>query len=290
MAPTQLQTLRREVSLGGTGLHSGAAVTVRLRPRREAGILLVRTDLPGAPVIHAAPDKVVQTVHATTLQDGNATVATTEHLLAALWALGVTNCRVELSGPEVPILDGSAEPWCRLIAAAGIEAVAGRRPFYKLREPVWIEEGNSSLLGLPHLELRVTVAVEYEHLPRQVADVTIEPATFGVDLAPARTFTLEEWIAPLQAQGLIRGGSEENAIVLRRGEPSTPFRFANELARHKALDILGDIALLFAPDGGWLHAHLIATRAGHSLHRRWMDECRRRGALVACESGPPSLA
>jgi UDP-3-O-[3-hydroxymyristoyl] N-acetylglucosamine deacetylase len=243
--------------------------------------VFVRNDQ-GGTVVHASWRAVARTVHATTLEENGASVLTTEHLLAALWAMDVTNCTVELDGPEVPILDGSAQGWCELIREAGTVAVEPRaeRPVYTLRHPVWIEDGGGSVLGLPHHELRVTVLAAFPGLEPQVADAAVNAATFAGELAPARTFTLEEWIEPLRAQGLIRGGSEENAIVLRQGTPSAPYRFENELARHKALDVVGDVALLFAGDGGTLQAHLIATRAGHGLHRQWMEECVRHEALV----------
>lgn len=296
-------TLRRAVQEEGIGLHSGLHIRARLLPRREPGIVFARVDLPGAPCVPASFRCVSSTAHATTLQQDGAVVATTEHLLAALWTMGVTHCRVELDGPEVPILDGSATDWCRLVREAGIgdpglltassagsEAAlradaltaGASRPLYTLREPVWVSEGNGCVLGLPHDALRVTVAVEYarSYIGTQTFDALLEPQVFEREIAPARTFTLQEWIEPLRAQGLIRGGSADNALVLGREAPSAPWRFANEVARHKALDVLGDIALLCGENGGAFHAHLIAVRAGHSLHRLWMAECLRREALA----------
>jgi UDP-3-O-[3-hydroxymyristoyl] N-acetylglucosamine deacetylase len=299
------QTLCRVAQMAGIGLHTGASVTVRLLPRQAPGIIFVRRDLPAAPSIVAAARNVTHTAHATVIGQDDATVSTTEHLLAALWTMGVTNCRIELDGPEVPILDGSAAAWCRLIEEAGLSVVltgqsggetagqgtanadaAGaakmRRTLYALREPVWVSDGSGSVLGLPHHELRLTVAVDYgrDYLQPQVFDGVVTENVFAAEIAPARTFTLEEWIEPLRAQGLIRGGSEDNAIVLGHDAPSSAWRFENELARHKALDVLGDIALLFGENGGALCAHLIAVRAGHGLHRRWMEACLRHSALT----------
>jgi UDP-3-O-[3-hydroxymyristoyl] N-acetylglucosamine deacetylase len=298
------QTLRRTAQLSGIGLHSGETVTARLLPRHETGIVFVRRDLPSAPSVVVAPGNVTQTTHATVIGQNGAAVSTTEHLLATLWAMGITNCRIELDGPEVPILDGSALPWCRLLQETGLSQVEpedgqvanleqntsvmgntapAQRSVYTLREPVWVSDGSGSILGLPHHQLRLTVAVEYErdYLQPQTFDAVVTADLFADEMAPARTFTLEEWIEPLRAQGLIRGGSTENAVVLGREAPSSSWRFENELARHKALDVLGDIALLFGENGGMLHAHLIAIRGGHGLHRRWMEECLRHSALVA---------
>ncbi|MDQ3814596.1 MAG: UDP-3-O-acyl-N-acetylglucosamine deacetylase [Armatimonadota bacterium] len=288
----RLRTLRQEAPITGVGLHSGQRVTARLRPSDRCGIIFVRIDLPEAPEVPASRRCVAHTVHATTLKQNGVTVSTTEHLMAALWAMDVTNCRIELDGPEVPILDGSAQGWCRLIEEAGVAEVPAQntaigssgvqRPLYALREPVWVSEGKGSVLGLPHTEFRLTVAVDYDiaYIGPQMVDVLVTPANFVEELAPARTFTVAKWIEPLRAQGLIRGGSTENAVILWPDAPSVPWRMENELARHKALDVVGDVALLFGDDGGALRAHLIAIRAGHGLHLAWMEECVRRNALI----------
>jgi UDP-3-O-[3-hydroxymyristoyl] N-acetylglucosamine deacetylase len=277
------QTLGREVQISGIGLHSGEVVRARLCPAARVGIIFARTDLPGAPQIPAGTDYVTTTTHATTLAHQGASVSTTEHLMATLWAMGITACRIELDGPEVPILDGSAAPWVTLLREAGTQVLidAGMRPIYRLIEPVWIGEGEMSVLGVPHPTFRLTCGVEYA-VPcgaKQVCDVEVTPELFAEELAPARTFTLESWLEPLRSQGLIKGGSLENALVLNEDGPSAPFRFRDELARHKALDVVGDAALLFGTDGGILRAHVFAMRAGHGPHRVWMEECLRRGAL-----------
>ena len=312
MQTSDFQTLRAPVETRGIGLHSGAMIRARLLPRDEIGIVVTRLDLPDAPRVPATLSCVSGTTHATTLQAGEACVATTEHLLAALWTSGITHCQIELDGPEVPILDGSAAGWCRLLQAVGTrvpdqsqanqsasnesapagkapgadardaDSVCARLPVWGLREPVWVAQGDAFVLGLPHPELRVSVAVEYSpvYVGRQSFDAVITRELFEREIAPARTFTLPEWLEPLRAQGLIRGGSVDNAVVLSADGPSSPFRFVDEVARHKTLDVLGDIALLFGADGGRLHAHLIATRAGHGAHRLWMEECLRRDVLV----------
>jgi UDP-3-O-[3-hydroxymyristoyl] N-acetylglucosamine deacetylase len=252
-----------------------------LQPRDEVGLVFARCDLPGAPEVPASHRFIATTHHATTLKKGDVSIGTPEHLLAALWCLGVTNCRIEIFAPEVPILDGSATPWCELIESAGLCEVRGAQPEYALRSPVVVEARGGAVIGLPHPSLRATVDVSYdaEYLSPQLYAADITPAIFRAELASARTFALESWIEPLRSLGLIQGGSVENAIVLGASEPSSPLRFENELARHKALDLLGDIALLFGEDGGVLHAHLIAVRAGHELHRLWMEEALRCGAL-----------
>lgn len=292
------QTLQRAVETTGIGLHSGAEIRLRLVPRAQCGVVFARLDLPGAPEIAVKSDAISHTTHATTLQENGASVSTTEHLLAALWMCDITHCRVEVDGPEVPIWDGSARDWCRLIAAAGTVQVAQNaaatstsstrsdaRPIWALREPVFVENGTSSVLALPHHKLRASIFADFgrDYLEPQLFDITLSSAVFDEEIAPARTFTLEEWIEPLRAQDLIAGGTTENAIVLGKTAPSVPLRFPNELARHKALDLLGDMALLFAPDGGILRAHFVACRAGHGLHQQWMKRCIAQNALVRLE-------
>ena len=209
-------------------------------------------------------------------------ISTIEHLLAALWTRGITHCRIAVDGDEVPILDGSAKPWCELLESAGTRELKTKRARYGLREAVAVHDGQGCVLGLPHSSLRVSTSVAYATWwdSHQCVDCEVSPASFARELAPARTFTLEAWIEPLRERGLIRGGSPDNALILGDSGPSAPWRLPQELARHKALDVLGDIAILFGADGGDLCAHLIATKAGHELHRLWMHECLRRDALV----------
>jgi UDP-3-O-[3-hydroxymyristoyl] N-acetylglucosamine deacetylase len=277
----QFQTLETPVEISDIGLHSGAKVLCRLLPRTEAGIEFVRTDLPGAPALLASSKLIAQTHHATVLQHGDTVISTPEHLLAALWALGVTNCRIELNGLEVPILDGSSEIWCEAVDRAGIAALDGERPKFVLQEPILVTAGEGAVLGLPHQTFRVTVDVDYAvpYLTLQSFAAELTAKYFREEIAAARTFARHDWIEPLRARGMIRGGSTDNALVLFENEPSSELRFPNELARHKALDLIGDVSLLVAETGGVLCAHLIAIRAGHELHRLWMQEAVRRQAL-----------
>lgn len=280
-------TLCSGATISGIGLHNGLQVTARLLPAEVPGLVFERADLPGSPPLPADFRHVTRTVHATTLECNGVTVSTTEHLLAALWTMGVTACRIVLNSGEVPILDGSAGSWVELIENTGTREleVSTLRPIYRLTAPAWSGTGGVAVLGLPYDGLRLTCAVEYT-VPqgRQTYDSDITPQIFAQEIAPARTFTLESWLEPLRTQGLIRGGSLENALVLNADGPSVPYRYPDELARHKALDVLGDVALMLAGDGGVLQAHLIAIRAGHGPHRAWMEAAIAQGALVR-ESG-----
>ena len=272
-------TLGRSVAVDGVGLHTGQPVRATLQPSETVGIEFARVDLPDAPRVAANWRNVTSTTHATTLEDGAARAMTTEHLLAALWASGITHCRIELDAPEVPILDGSARLWCAAIERAGVRSLNEARPMLELRSPVWIEQGQTHVLGVPAPNFRVSVAVDFgvPHAGAQVFDEIITPATFAAEIADARTFTLNNWLQPLQNAGLIRGGSLDNAILIDENGWSSPPRFENELARHKALDVIGDLALLFGSAD--FRGHIIATRAGHGAHRKWMEACRESQAL-----------
>ena len=272
-------TLGRAIEIEGVGLHSGRAVRVLLQPSQRPGLVFARVDLPEAPTVAADWQHVCSTTHATTLQAGAASVMTTEHLLAALWASGITHCRIELDAPEVPILDGSALAWCEAIAVAGTRELAQERPVLELQKPVWIEQNGATVLGVPAPQFRLSVAVDFDapHAGAQLFDGVVTPANFAGQMAGARTFTLQAWIEPLQKAGLIKGGTLENAILIDETGWSSLPRFPNELARHKALDVVGDVALLFGTAN--FRGHIIATRAGHGAHRAWMEACLQNQAL-----------
>lgn len=276
------QTLKSSLAVEGVGLHMGARVHLEILPRTECGLVFTRADLPDRPHIPASVRHIGSTLHATTLQANGAQISTPEHLLAALWSYGITHAEIVVDGPEIPILDGSAKPWCDLIEAAQIQTLSGMRSEYSLIEPVAVYEREGCVIGLPHDKLRITADVEYDvdYLETQVAACDISMRSFRDEIASARTFTLEKWIEPLRAQNLIRGGTMENALVLGEAGPLSPLRFPNELARHKALDVIGDMSLLFSEDGGVLQAHLVAVRAGHGLHQRWMQEVLRSNVLT----------
>jgi UDP-3-O-[3-hydroxymyristoyl] N-acetylglucosamine deacetylase len=274
-------TLARPVALSGVGLHSGNKIKLTLQPDERAGIRFRRLDLPKQPEIEAKWSNVVATTHATTLRENDGEVSTVEHLLAALWASGLTHVRAELDGPEVPILDGSAREWMEILGEGGRCELEGIRPVLALRQPIWWEEGDAQVLGLPleNEEFRLSVAVNFsvEGANSQVWDGEITPSVFERELASARTFAREEWLEPLRAAGLIRGGSLENAVIFGANGPLVPLRFEDEPARHKALDAIGDLALLFGT--ARFAGHVVAIRAGHGAHRNWMNRCITGDAL-----------
>jgi len=260
-------TLGDAFVLSGIGLHTGEAVQVRVLPAAIGqGRYFVRTDLPTSPTIPAGVEAVSQTLLSTELGTGNARVRTIEHLLAALVGMGVDNARIELDAPEAPLLDGSAMQWTDAIARVGVVTQSALRPHWALSEPIWIREGDAFVAALPSPELRFTYGIDFDLAAignqwQSWSPSGTEP--FETAIAPARTFGLAHQIQYLQAQGLIKGGSLDNALVCSsEGWLNPPLRFANEPARHKLLDLVGDLSLL----GTIPTAHFIAYKASHALH------------------------
>lgn len=265
------QTLRAEFVRSGVGLHTGLPVEVRVLPASVGrGRYFVRVDKPGAPEVRAQVAAVRQTMLSTELVQGEAEVRTVEHLLAALAALGVDNARIEIDGPEVPLLDGSAKEWVDAIAQAGIVAQAETLTAWALQEPVCVQEGDAFVVARPSSELRFTYGIDFDlpaignqwhsWSPDAIRDDT---STFAAAIAPARTFGLAHQIEALRDRGLIKGGSLDNALVCgSEGWLNPPLRFLNEPVRHKLLDLIGDLSLL----GNFPTAHFLAYKASHHLH------------------------
>lgn len=260
-------TVRRPASAGGVGLHTAVQARIRLVPApADTGVVFRRTDLNDFE-IEAHGRNVARVSYATSLMKNGVLLSTTEHLLAALYSCGIDNVYVEIDALELPILDGSALPFVRMLQDAGIRSLRKRRKYLKVVKPLEISEGDRSIGIYPADEFRVQCLIEFPHplIGRQESKIVVGRESFCNELAPARTFTFTHEIEKLRAMGLIRGGSLENAIVLTedglmRGE----LRFADEFSRHKALDLIGDLALLGRP----LKALVVAHKAGHALHTR----------------------
>lgn len=258
-------TLASAVSFTGIGLHSGKAVSLELKPAAaDSGIVFFRTDLPEASGVQADVRQVTSTLRATTLENGETKVFTVEHLMAALYVLGVDNCVVAISAAEAPVGDGSALPFVQMIETAGIVELPVRKRIFKVSEPVSIVEKNRSIAILPYDGLRVTFTSSNPHpmLGVQCAEYEISPEIFIREIAPARTIGFMDEVAMLKEKGLGLGGSLENTLVYDSKTNLNPLRFPDELVRHKILDVLGDLALLGCP----LRGHVVAVQSGHSLN------------------------
>jgi UDP-3-O-[3-hydroxymyristoyl] N-acetylglucosamine deacetylase len=259
-------TLAQGFERSGVGLHSGVETWVRVNPAVPGtGRVFIRTDQPTAAPIPARVDWVCQTLLSTELAAGSTTVRTVEHLLAALVGMGIDNATIEISGVEVPLLDGSAQEWVAAIAAAGrVDQDRDRTPI-TVTQPVWVREGDAFVVAMPAGELRLTYGIDFD-LPaigNQWHSWQPNQSPFAEAVAPARTFGLAHQIESLRSQGLIQGGSLDNALVCdQSGWVNPPLRFENEPARHKLLDLIGDLSLL----GSLPVGHVIAYKASHTLH------------------------
>jgi UDP-3-O-[3-hydroxymyristoyl] N-acetylglucosamine deacetylase len=263
-------TVRTPASCAGIGLHSGKPARLTLLPAEpDTGVVFRRTDLTEASYVAARYDNVAATELGTTLRNAaGVSVATVEHLMAALSMLGVDNVVVELDGPEVPIMDGSSAAFVALIERAGLKSFAVPRKFIRVLKPVEICEGEKRAALLPHGGFSLSFEIEFKSpvVGRQALDAELGALTFRREIAPARTFGFLEEVELLRARGLALGGSLDNAIVIdgTRMLNTQPLRFADEFVRHKMLDAAGDLALAGAP----LMARYVGRRSGHELNNR----------------------
>jgi UDP-3-O-[3-hydroxymyristoyl] N-acetylglucosamine deacetylase len=257
-------TLSRSLHLSGIGLHSGRHVDVVLHPAPvDHGVVFHRTDVDRR--LPALVEEAGALDHATTLGPRGAEIGTVEHLLSAAAGLGLDNLLVEVNGPEVPILDGSAAPWLSAFRQAGLQRQAAyAEPFVPSRT-ISVSRDGKRLEMRPARELRITYTIDFPHraVGRQSITVVVTPETYARHVAPARTFGFLAEYEQLKAHGLARGASLANCIVIgEEGVENGTLRFPDELVRHKVLDLIGDLALVGRPVLG----HVIAHRAGHAMH------------------------
>ncbi len=259
-------TIASPVSLSGIGLHTGVPVTLRLTPApANTGIIFKRTDLDNF-LIEARSRNVARVAYATSLMKKGVLISTTEHLLSALAACKVDNAFAEIDNLEVPIADGSAAPFVKMISGAGLKRQRARRGYARVLKPVEVVEGSKRISIRPADEFRVTYRILFPHplIGDQTAEFTFANCDYAREIAPARTFGFFEEVEMLRKNGLIKGGSLENAVVLTRDSVLNPegLRFPDEFCRHKVLDLIGDLALFGHP----LIGHVVAERAGHAVH------------------------
>jgi UDP-3-O-[3-hydroxymyristoyl] N-acetylglucosamine deacetylase len=258
-------TIQRAAEVAGVGLHTAVPGHLRLVPApADTGIVFRRTDLDNFP-IEAHVGNVARVSYATSLMKKGVLISTTEHLLAALYSCGVDNCFVDLDAIEVPILDGSAQPFIEMLNRAGTRTLRRRRRYLRVVKPLEFTDAGRRIGIYPADEFRVQCSIDFPHpaIGRQHVDLRVNRETFSHLLAPARTFGFERDFPGMRSMGLIRGGSYENALVLSdEAIVNGPLRFADEFGRHKTLDLIGDLALVGHP----LRALVVAQRAGHALH------------------------
>ena len=303
-------TLGGSFTLEGKGLHTGLYLTATFAPAPENhGFKIQRIDLPGAPIIDAVAENVVETTRGTVLQVGEARCSTVEHALAALYALGVDNCLIEVNGPEVPILDGSAEIYVENILRIGLVEQEAERRYIEITEEleVYDEKSGNRITITPadHFGITATIAFPGKVLSNQTAELT-DMSLFPEEIAAARTFCFVREVEMMLAAGLIRGGDLNNAIVIyeqektqaeldvladRIGAPhrkaselgyiqTKPLMWDNEPARHKLLDIIGDMALVGQPIKG----HITAIRPGHTINNKFARLLRKEIGMLKVEN------
>lgn len=266
-------TLRESVVVEGVGLHTGAQCRLLIHPAAaDTGIAFEVAGGQSAVQIPATCQWAAPGERCTVLERNGARVTTVEHLLAALAELGIDNAKIEVTGAECPALDGSARPYVETLDRTGIRSLDAQRREFVLAECVWAAADDSWLIALPAPARRLTLATDFPALGRQVVDFALEADIFRRDIAPARTPAFEEEIESLIARGLGRGGSLDNVVVVTREGSLRQPRFADEVARHKALDLLGDVSL-----AGRVRAHICAIRPGHRVN---LELARRMAAAV----------
>ena len=277
------KTIKIPVCLTGVGVHTGNRTRLVFTPAPvNTGVRFVRTDLPGAPSINAVAQNVSSVCRGTTIASGGAEVHTVEHVLAAIRGCGVDNIIVELDSNEPPVGDGSAFAYVRMVKSAGIEEQEGIREELVLREPVWSTKDNASIAMIPADQFRVSYTMDFRHptLPAQFVSFNVTEETFEHEIAPGRTFCFYYEIEELVRQGLIRGGSLDNAVIIGDGViySKERLRFPDEFARHKVLDLIGDLSLVGRPVRG----HVIAMRSGHELN---VELARKLAAIMEKQQG-----
>lgn len=266
-------TIGQTVMISGVGLHSGQRITMTLRPAEAGtGIVFHRSEGDRTVTIEAISANVVDTRLATVIGKSGLRVSTIEHLMAALSAFGIDNLHIDIDGPEVPILDGSALPFIALLEEAGLRSLSRSRKYLAIRKPLTVIDGEKRVTVIPSRFFRMTADIAFDHpcIARQHRSVKVGPETFSRDLAPARTFGFFHEVEYLKANGLARGGSLENAVVIGEDRILNPegLRFTDEFVRHKILDAIGDFSLVGYP----LLGHVKSFKGGHDINHQLVEE------------------
>ena len=271
------QTLGNKATFSGIGLHTGKLITLTLRPAEAGtGIVFHRVDLAPAVSIEARAANVVNTRLSTSIGNGETSVSTIEHLMAALYGCGIDNAHVDINGPEVPIMDGSAAAFMQAIIEAGTKGSSKPRKYLVVKKPVSVIEGDKKISIIPSRFYKISFDMQFAHkaVRSQSRSMTFTPSGFASEIASARTFGFLAEVEMLKSHGLALGGSLENAVVI--GDEGVlnqeGLRFPDEFVRHKILDSVGDLALA----GHRLIGHVKATKSGHDLNHKLVTELLKR--------------
>ncbi|NQS99609.1 MAG: UDP-3-O-[3-hydroxymyristoyl] N-acetylglucosamine deacetylase, partial [Candidatus Omnitrophica bacterium] len=268
------KTISKEIKVKGTGIHTGKKVELRFLPaEKDTGINFVRVDLPKKPVIRASIKNVIEKslpLRRTSLGEDSVQVHTVEHLLSALFGLGIDNILIEVNAEEIPALDGAAAKFVKLLKQSGIVELAVPKNTFRPTAPIWLKEDDAFLAVFPDEEFRISYTLNYPDAAlNQYLNLVLTEEVFTRELIPCKTFCLETEVERLQTKGLGRGATVENTIVVgKRGIVKGNSTFADEFARHKVLDLIGDFCLL-APS---IKAHVVAVKSGHPLNIRLLQK------------------
>lgn len=267
------KTLKSPVSYSGIGLHTGSTTKITFKPAPpDSGIKFIRVDQKNNNVIGADIENLIDVKRGTNIGTGEIKVHTVEHVLSALYGLGIDNAIIEIDAHEPPVGDGSALPFIKTLREVTIVEQNTPRKYYELKEPVYYVDEKTSIIAVPSSEFRVSLTIVYNHpfLKSQYASFAINAETFVKEIAPARTFCFDYEIEMLKKQGLAKGGNLDNAIVIGEKGIHSELRFSDEFVRHKMLDLIGDFSLLGQP----LKAHIIAVRCGHPSNVSFVKKLR----------------
>jgi UDP-3-O-[3-hydroxymyristoyl] N-acetylglucosamine deacetylase len=267
------RTLRGEIECKSNGLHSGRKVSMKIRPADvDEGIVFIRTDLPGSHRVRAEIGNVCDTTLATTIGNNGSAVSTIEHLMSAFSGMGIDNAIVEVNAPEVPIMDGSALPFVRMLKTVGTRIQGKCKKLLVINEAVSIEDGVGAAMLLPASEFKITYKIDFDHpaIGQQTYHMIFSDTHYEEEICAARTFGFLKDVETLQARGLALGGSLQNAVVLNEKKiiNKEGLRCPNEFVKHKILDAIGDLSLLGMPIIG----HFIAYKSGHRLNNQLLQE------------------
>ncbi|MBU1905332.1 MAG: UDP-3-O-acyl-N-acetylglucosamine deacetylase [Proteobacteria bacterium] len=265
------RTLKHEIGCTGIGLHTGEKITINIKPAPcGSGIHFVRTDLSGHPMLKAHFNNVLDTTLATSIGSNGCRVSTIEHLMAAFYGLGIDNAVVELDGSEVPIMDGSSAPFVFLLKSAGIKEQKEPKRFIVIKKAFKIDDGNRSICVYPSKELKITYTIDFQHplLRNQEYELHFSGGDFVREISRARTFGSLRDVETLKANGLAKGGSLDNAVVIDdfRIINEDGLRFKDEFVRHKILDFIGDLSLVQSPIIG----RFVIKKSGHFLNQQML--------------------
>ncbi|ODS50590.1 MAG: UDP-3-O-[3-hydroxymyristoyl] N-acetylglucosamine deacetylase [Halanaerobium sp. 4-GBenrich] len=271
------QTLKKEIVVQGISLHSGKDAEIRLIPAAEnTGIVFYRADLDKKIKISAEPASVVNLIRNTTIgskEIKEAKISTIEHLMAAIWGSGIDNLEIEVSGPEIPVIDGSAFPYYQEMIKSGLKKQQAKRKVYQIEETIFAREEDSYIAILPYDGFKISYTLDYDHpvIGSSYFEFDAAKMNFAEEISKARTFGFAFEIEKLHEQGLALGGSLDNAILIEETKTVNSLRFENEFVRHKILDVVGDMFL-----NGRIRGHIMAVKSGHRLHVKLAEKIREK--------------